>query len=350
MQKVYLNMVPGSVPPVINAAQFDSDRPFQLEIMDGSAAADLTGLSVKIDGLKPDNNGFQYDETSMVGAHYVVSVTGNVVTIRTPVQMTAVDGRTVCTLEITDGDDVTVSSLMFYLQVQKSPLVGVVISETDLPAIIALAQQQEEDAEAWANGTRGGVPVSSDDPAYHNNSKYYMEQAEEAAGGVLEKYPKIVNNYWYIWDVDEDDYVNTGVRAEGTPGVGVPAGGTTGQVLAKASDTDYDARWVNGGAGGDYMKIDGSNSADLVTLKNKLVVSTYPVGFYILGSASKAQGVGELITFTFDSALSDENYRRFEALIDAARKSIPVKSQIIATELIMRDSTMPAPAAQSKLR
>jgi hypothetical protein len=69
--------VPGIVPPVINAAQFDSDRPFQLEIMDGSAAADLTGLSVKIDGLKPDNNGFQYDETSMVGAHYVVSVTGN---------------------------------------------------------------------------------------------------------------------------------------------------------------------------------------------------------------------------------------------------------------------------------
>ena len=38
----------------------------------------------------------------------------------------------------------------------------------------------------------------------------------------------------------------------GTSGVGVPAGGSTGQVLAKASGTDYDTEWVNqsGGGGG----------------------------------------------------------------------------------------------------
>ena len=32
-------------------------------------------------------------------------------------------------------------------------------------------------------------------------------------------------------------------------GPGVAAGGTTGQVLAKASDTDYDTQWVTGGGG-----------------------------------------------------------------------------------------------------
>ena len=40
----------------------------------------------------------------------------------------------------------------------------------------------------------------------------------------------------------------------GIPGVGVPAGGTTGQVLAKNSNTNYDTEWVNqsgGGGGGD---------------------------------------------------------------------------------------------------
>jgi hypothetical protein len=39
---------------------------------------------------------------------------------------------------------------------------------------------------------------------------------------------------------------------DGAPGVGVPSGGTTGQVLAKASGTDYDTEWVNasGGSGG----------------------------------------------------------------------------------------------------
>jgi len=32
--------------------------------------------------------------------------------------------------------------------------------------------------------------------------------------------------------------------SQGVPGVGVPAGGTTGQVLAKDSDTDYDTGWL----------------------------------------------------------------------------------------------------------
>jgi hypothetical protein len=36
----------------------------------------------------------------------------------------------------------------------------------------------------------------------------------------------------------------------GEPGVGVPAGGTTDQVLAKLSDVDYDTGWVDRGGGG----------------------------------------------------------------------------------------------------
>lgn len=37
----------------------------------------------------------------------------------------------------------------------------------------------KKDAEAYAIGKRGGTDVASDDPAYHNNSKYYAEQAAE---------------------------------------------------------------------------------------------------------------------------------------------------------------------------
>ena len=36
-------------------------------------------------------------------------------------------------------------------------------------------------AEAWAVGNRGGSAVPSTDPAYHNNAKYYAEQAAESA-------------------------------------------------------------------------------------------------------------------------------------------------------------------------
>ena len=39
------------------------------------------------------------------------------------------------------------------------------------------AAQSEEDSEAWAVGERNGVPVTSGDPTYQNNAKYYAQQA-----------------------------------------------------------------------------------------------------------------------------------------------------------------------------
>lgn len=44
----------------------------------------------------------------------------------------------------------------------------------------ATAATKTEDAEAWAKGTRNGVDVESTDPAYHNNAKYYADQASAA--------------------------------------------------------------------------------------------------------------------------------------------------------------------------
>lgn len=35
-----------------------------------------------------------------------------------------------------------------------------------------------EDAEAWAAGTRGGVPVPDTDETYHNNSKWYAQNPD----------------------------------------------------------------------------------------------------------------------------------------------------------------------------
>lgn len=45
------------------------------------------------------------------------------------------------------------------------------------------ASDSAEDAEAYAVGTRNGTPVSSDDPTYQNNSKYYSEQFASALNG-----------------------------------------------------------------------------------------------------------------------------------------------------------------------
>jgi hypothetical protein len=37
----------------------------------------------------------------------------------------------------------------------------------------------------------------------------------------------------------------------------LPAGGTTGQVLSKASNTDNDVEWVDASAGGDFLPLEG---------------------------------------------------------------------------------------------
>ena len=42
--------------------------------------------------------------------------------------------------------------------------------------------------------------------------------------------------------------ISAGVQ--GPAGVGVPTGGTSGQVLAKNSGTNYDTGWVNSSGGG----------------------------------------------------------------------------------------------------
>lgn len=59
--------------------------------------------------------------------------------------------------------------------------------------------------------------------------------------------------------------------ADGADGAGVAAGGTTGQVLAKASNTDFDTEWVNAGAtplftGGEATV--SPATGDLVALKD----------------------------------------------------------------------------------
>lgn len=43
------------------------------------------------------------------------------------------------------------------------------------------AEDDKEDAEAYAVGTRNGVPVAPSDPTYHNNAKYYSEQTNPDA-------------------------------------------------------------------------------------------------------------------------------------------------------------------------
>lgn len=167
-----LDMIPNGVAPIIHASQYDKGQTWLFNIF-----ADITpysipaGAIVTIQGTKPDHTGFQY----------ACTYSGNQVTATEMQQMTVLPGDVPTEIRITKDDDI-IGSINFKIRVEPAALADdTEISETDLPlleeAIEAAdeAIQAAEDSEAWAIGERGGVPVSSTDPTFENNARYYAE-------------------------------------------------------------------------------------------------------------------------------------------------------------------------------
>jgi hypothetical protein len=174
MQELDLQYAPIGVNPVVHISQYDVGRQFKLKIYDGATAYSMSsGTTARIDGLKPDGNAFSYTDA--------VSVSGNVATITTKDQMTVLSGTVICELRFINGGN-TIGTINFKLEVEKSPInADTPISDTEIPAIIELGRSYMLESEAWAVGTKDGVAVESDDAQYHNNSKYYSQQASQKA-------------------------------------------------------------------------------------------------------------------------------------------------------------------------
>ena len=171
-QNKNLNLIPGGVPQIVNVSQYDKGQTLNFAIYDqGTLFTIPTGAEVSIQGTKPDGHGFAYSCT----------FSGSTVTAILQQQMTAVAGDVLTEIAISKSGNL-IATANFILRVEKAALGDdTVISDTEIPEIIALATQQVEDAEAWANGTRNGVPVGSSDPAYHNNSYYWSQQPKAAS-------------------------------------------------------------------------------------------------------------------------------------------------------------------------
>lgn len=69
------------------------------------------------------------------------------------------------------------------------------------------------DTEAYAAGTREGDPVESDDPAYHNNAKYYNEQAalsaDAASGSSVSANTQALKSEGYAIGKQNDESVDS---------------------------------------------------------------------------------------------------------------------------------------------
>lgn len=181
METRNINITPGGTTPVIHVSQNDVGRTIILNITDGNDWYDLTGCTVKLQGTKPSGLGYTVAGT----------VNGHTVTIITTKQMTDEYGNIASELNVTKND-LAIGTANLILAVERDPhpehtTDGSV--EELIPTITLLM----ETAEAYAVGTRSGVPVASDDPAYQNNAKFYADVLGQAAANAGYMFMDIVD-------------------------------------------------------------------------------------------------------------------------------------------------------------
>ena len=152
-QELDLNMVPGTVPPVINVSQFDTgSRSFVFTLYNGATLFDGNVSSARIEGIKPDNKGFSYNATYSSGK----------VTANCTEQMTAVVGNVLCEIRLFNSQDDTLGTLNFILCVEKSPInEDTDFSETEIPALIDLARRNAEASAASAQESAASATASA---------------------------------------------------------------------------------------------------------------------------------------------------------------------------------------------
>ena len=219
-QTINLDLIPNGVNPVINVSQYDKGQTWLFNVLvNGSAFNIPTGSSVTIRGTKRDSTGFVY----------ACSFSGSTVTAIVQDQMTVCSGDQKGELRIEKNGDI-IATMNFTIRVKPSALSDTTqISETDLPLIeqavelmneapqiIAQMEGLEQDAEAWAKGTKNGAAVPSTAEQYHNNSYWYAMQAAAAAAHA----PIIGNNgNWFLYNTGTGQYEDSGEPSQGNDGV-----------------------------------------------------------------------------------------------------------------------------------
>lgn len=158
-----LNLIPGSVPPVVHVTQYDKTaRTLVFNLWDGETSFSVpSGAAVTIRGAKPDGNGFEYTATA----------SGSAVSMNIQQQMATCAGSVRCEVRITSGTQI-LGTADFILEVKPSALnESTPLSETELPLI---EQAAEGAAKIEAN-------LSASNTAASNAAKSASQAASSAS-------------------------------------------------------------------------------------------------------------------------------------------------------------------------
>lgn len=288
-QTYFLDMIPGeSTPPMVHVSQFDvNSRTLTFNLMKGGVAyVPDAGMSVTLDGMKPDNTVFSYPMT----------VDGSSVSIDVMTQMTVVSGHVNCEVSVSNQTG-KIGSANFILAVEESPIDSGSISESDIPIFEDLKNQAQQAAASAEQSASDAEDFATDAETAASSVSAILPASAGTTGQVLTK--TATGADW----VDNQGLPSTGTTGQiltktatgsewadkypssGTTGQvltktatgeawedidGLPAGGTTGQVLTKNSSTDGDASWQTPqSGGGTWGSITGTLS-DQTDLQNAL--------------------------------------------------------------------------------
>lgn len=168
-----LNLIPGSVPPVVNVTQYDKTaRTLVFNLWDGETSFSVpSGAAVTIRGTKPDGNGFEYTATA----------SGSTVSMDLQQQMATCAGSVRCEVRIASGTQI-LGTADFILEVKPSALnESTPLSETELPLIEKAAEGAAKiEANLSASNTAASNAATSE--ANAKNSETNAAASANSAG------------------------------------------------------------------------------------------------------------------------------------------------------------------------
>lgn len=263
-QSTNLNLIPGQVLPHINVSQYDyGSRTLEFKLFNGNQSFTLTSsMTAKISGTKADMHGFEYDAT--------VDTTNQKIVADLTQQMTAAAGDVTCELIIKKSGE-RLGTCNFVISVEKAALGDdTIISDTELPAIIAEATAQMEaaaqsasqaatsaqsaatsassastsatNAASSATSAANSATSASNSASSASDSATSAEESAERAAAYSVNVPYIgANGNWWVWNTTQEAYVDTGVDASITVDIAditMLAPDATPYVTNTGTDTD----------------------------------------------------------------------------------------------------------------
>ena len=189
---------------VVYLSQYDDDYDVIFHVTNKYSAADVGGKSAKFTGTRTDGLGFTFNAVAV----------GSSVSFHINTSLTACAGTHTAEIIFYSNDGLYFGSANVQVIVEKAAHPEGTI-DADEEALRELAEQVQEivdtaaaevkgEAESWAVGERDGEPVSSDDPTYENNAKYYSQQAAQIAEDISGVTGQVAQNTSDISDLKED--------------------------------------------------------------------------------------------------------------------------------------------------